>query len=48
MVGYLLRTYLFNLRRPAPRDVAEAERQVARAELASRDVRRAEAEAASA
>lgn len=50
MVGYLLRTYLIHLRRPAPRDVAEAEKKAALSapELASRSARRAEAEAASA
>ena len=48
MVLYLLRTYLFRPARPAPRDVAEAERVVAPVALAPRAVRRAEAEAASA
>src|SRR6185369_5796229 len=48
MVKYLLRTYLLNVRRPATRDVATAEREAASIELAPREVRRAEAEAASA
>src|SRR5262249_29820823 len=48
MVLYLLRTYLFTLRRPGQRDVAAAERGAAQPALASREVRRAEAEAASA
>ncbi len=48
MVGYLLRTYLFTFQRPHPRDVAAAEREAKRADLASREARRAEAEAASA
>jgi fatty acid desaturase len=47
MVKYLLRTYLFHFERPARRDVAAAECKVTRADLASREVRRAEAEAAS-
>lgn len=47
MVLYLLRTYLLNPLRPAKRDVAAAERAKA-SELAPREVRRAEAEAASA
>jgi beta-carotene hydroxylase len=48
MIAYLARTYLFHLLRPAKRDVAAAERAAAKASLASREVRRAEAEAASA
>jgi fatty acid desaturase len=48
MALYLLRTYVFNLPRPAARDVAEAERAAAKVVLAPRAVRRAEAEAASA
>jgi fatty acid desaturase len=48
MVGYLARTYLWNLRRPAARDVAVAERRAEAVALAPRAVRRAEAEAASA
>lgn len=47
MVRYLVRTYLLNPARPAPRDVAAAERRAAAIDLAPRDVRRAEAEAAS-
>jgi len=47
MIVYLLRTYVLHLLRPAKRDVAAAERAVAAADLASREVRRAEAEAAS-
>ena len=43
MVWYLLRTYLLGLRRPAARDVAAAERVAPRVELASRELRRAEA-----
>ncbi len=52
MIGYLLRTYVLHLFRPAARDVAAAER-AARDDggsapvLAPREVRRAEAEAAS-
>jgi fatty acid desaturase len=47
MLRYLLRTYLWNLRRPAPRAVAGAEAAApAVAGLASRAARRAEAEAA--
>lgn len=51
MVKYLARTYLFNPRRPSAKDVAQAEhrpRQVETIELAPREARRAEAEAASA
>ena len=48
MIAYLARTYLFHFLRPAKRDVAAAERAAAKADLASRQVRRAEAEAASA
>ncbi|MFT3773115.1 MAG: fatty acid desaturase [Minicystis sp.] len=48
MVLYLLRTYLIHPLRPAARDVAEAEKNAGTIELASREVRRAEAEAASA
>ena len=45
---YLLRTYLFNLRRPDARDVAAAERRGRAVALPPRDIRRAQAEAASA
>ncbi|MFO0758387.1 MAG: fatty acid desaturase [Byssovorax sp.] len=48
MVRYLLRTYLFTLRRPARRDIAAAERAAPAADLASRAARRAGAEAAGA
>jgi len=50
MVGYLLRTYLWNTRRPEARDVAAAERRpsISGVRLAPREVRRAEAESASA
>lgn len=48
MVLYLLRTYVFNFRRPAAFDVAAAERRGPTINLASRSVRRAEAEAAGA
>jgi fatty acid desaturase len=48
MVLYLLRTYLFTRRRPAAGDVAAAEQRREAIELAPREVRRAEAEAASA
>ena len=48
MVGYLFRTYVANPLRPEPRDVAAFERKAQAIELASREVRRAEAEAASA
>lgn len=46
MVWYLLRTYLLHPLRPAPRDVAAAERKVEKVEIAPREVRRAEVEAA--
>jgi fatty acid desaturase len=48
MIKYLLRTYLFRLRREAPRDVAAAERGAASTALDPREIRRAAAEAASA
>ena len=48
MVLYLLRTYVFGLGRPRPRDVAAAERAATAIELAPRELRRAEAEAQSA
>ncbi|MEZ4297976.1 MAG: fatty acid desaturase [Polyangiaceae bacterium] len=48
MVGYLVRTYVTHLLRPAKRDVAAAEKKAASTSLASREVRRAQAEAASA
>jgi fatty acid desaturase len=48
MVKYLLRTYLFTPARPAANNVAAAEARAARVDLAPREVRRAEAEAASA
>jgi hypothetical protein len=48
MIGYLARTYLLTLWRPSRHDVAAAEAHAAAADLASREVRRAEAEAASA
>jgi hypothetical protein len=48
MVFYLARTYLFGLGRPGRRDVAQAEQAAVPITLASREVRRAEAEAASA
>jgi fatty acid desaturase len=48
MIGYLLRTYLWNPRRPGRRDVAAAELSASSIALAPREVRRAEAEAASA
>lgn len=47
MIVYLLRTYLFTLARPPQRNVTEAERRAPLAPLASRELRRAEAEAAS-
>jgi fatty acid desaturase len=47
MVAYLLRTYVFGLRRPRRADVAAAERTAAPIELAPRELRRAEAEATS-
>jgi beta-carotene hydroxylase len=43
MVFFLLRTYLFGLKRPELGDVAIAERSAAPLELASREARRAEA-----
>ena len=43
MLGYLLRTYLVNLRRPEPKDVAVAERNAAKTTLASRELRCADA-----
>ncbi len=43
MVGYLLRTYLLRWRRPAPKDVAAAERVAPGLELAPRETRAAEA-----
>jgi beta-carotene hydroxylase len=48
MVLYLLRTYLWQPKRPAARDVAAAERRAQALSLAPREVRRADAEAASA
>lgn len=48
MLGYLLRTYLLTPRRPARRDLTAAERVAPPSDLASRELRRAEAEAASA
>lgn len=48
MVWYLIRTYLLRPARPAARDVAQAEQGREHAPLAPREVRRAEAEAASA
>jgi beta-carotene hydroxylase len=48
MLMYLGRTYLWNLRRPAPRDVAAAEQSAPELELSPRSARRSEAEAASA
>jgi fatty acid desaturase len=45
MVLYLLRTYVLHLFRPAKRDVAAAERAAAKSELASRELRKAQAEA---
>jgi fatty acid desaturase len=50
MTLYLLRTYVFHLRRPPARDVAAAERRTGTSlpSLAPRALRRAEAEAASA
>lgn len=48
MIGYLARTYLVHLWRPSRHDVAAAEARAAAADLASREDRRAEAEAASA
>ena len=46
MVWYLLRTYLVHPLRPAPRDVAAAERKMEKIAIAPREVRRAEVEAA--
>jgi fatty acid desaturase len=46
MIGYLLKTYILRFSRPAPRDVAAAERNVEGVNLAPREVRRAEIEAA--
>lgn len=46
MVKYLLRTYLGRLRRPAPRDVAAAERAAPASGLEARGARRAAAEQA--
>lgn len=43
MIGYLLRTYLLNARRPMATDVAAAEHAAPAIALASRDARRAEA-----
>ena len=48
MILYLLRTYVLHLWRPGRRDVAAAEARANKADLAPREVRRAEAEAASA
>jgi fatty acid desaturase len=48
MALYLWRTYVWNVKRPAPRDVAAAERAATPIKLAPRSLRRAEAEAASA
>ncbi len=48
MVWYLARTYLLRPRRPATRDVAKAEQTATPLALAPREMRRAEAEAASA
>ena len=45
MVLYLLRTYVLRFRRPAPKDVAAAERAAAPADLGAREERRAAAEA---
>jgi fatty acid desaturase len=45
MLGYLLRTYLFGLRRPPALDVAAAERDAAPLAVAARADRRATAEA---
>lgn len=46
MIGYLAKTYLFHFWRPAPRDVAVAERNAPAVDLLPREVRRAEVEAA--
>jgi fatty acid desaturase len=48
MFGYLARTYLLGIQRPAPRDVAAAEQGADDAGLAPREDRRAEAEASAA
>jgi hypothetical protein len=45
MAWYLIRTYLLKPFRPAPEDVAAAEKVAPEAELASREQRRAEAAA---
>ena len=45
MVRYLLRTFVFHVRRPELRDVAQAEAGAEQIELAARSVRQAEAEA---
>ncbi len=45
MVRYLLRTFVLNFRRPEDVDVAAAERDAERIDLATRDARKAEAEA---
>ncbi|HSQ65746.1 MAG TPA: fatty acid desaturase [Polyangiaceae bacterium] len=45
MLAYLARTYLFRFSRPRGKDVAAAERAAAPVDIASREVRRAEAEA---
>lgn len=45
MVVYLLRTFVFRLRRPELGDVAAAERRIGKGGLAPRDERRADAEA---
>jgi fatty acid desaturase len=47
MIGYLLRTYLLRPRRPAPSDLAQAERATTALEIPSRSDRLLEAEAAS-
>ena len=47
MLGYLLRTYLLHAGRPERRDLTAAERAAPPSDLASRALRRAEAEAAS-
>jgi fatty acid desaturase len=46
MILFLLRTYVLRFSRPTPVDVASAEENVAAVDLASREVRRAEIEAA--
>ncbi|MFO0679702.1 MAG: fatty acid desaturase [Polyangiaceae bacterium] len=45
MVLFLLRTYVFGMKRPAKKDVALAEANVASADLASRETRRQDVEA---